>query len=249
MLQIAICDDCEQDRTALSALLVNTPGCRRTTDLAVRHYESGEQLLFAAEDEETRFDLIFLDIYMAGINGMETARGLRRLGINAPLVFLTSSPNFAVESYDVEAAGYLLKPPSAEKVAHILEKILAAKPIPRLAVKSDGRRRQFAYDDILYLESADKVVLIHLTDGTQACCRDRLNALEEILRDRRFLRCHQSYLVNMDHVKSAGKEFLMSDGSIVPIRIHGRREIADVYYSYFVSDAVSKLPGEEDAYV
>lgn len=249
MLHIAICDDREADRGELRALLAQTPGLRRAADLRVSEYVCGEQLLLDAEDGQCGFDLLFLDIFMNGISGMETARELRALGYKAPLVFLTSSPDFALESYDVEAAGYLLKPPRPERVAALIQRLLSPPDRPRLAVKCAGRRQYCAFDDIVFLESDKNVTLLHLADGQVLSSRERLGDLEAELRDPRFLRCHQSYLVNMDFIQSVNRDFTVQGGAVVPIRAHSRREMADAYYQYFVSHTTAKLPNKEGAYV
>lgn len=249
MVHIGICDDREEDRAALIALLSKTPGLRRAADLRVSEYVCGEQLLLDAEAGQCGFDLLFLDIFMNGISGMETARAFRALGYKASLVFLTSSPDFALESYDVEAAGYLLKPPRPERVTALIEKLLSPPDRPRLAVKCAGRRQYCAYDEIVFLESDKNVTLLHLADGQVLRCRERLGDLESLLRDPRFLRCHQSYLVNMDFIQSADRDFTVRGGAVVPIRAHSRREMADAYYQYFVAHTMRSLPGEEDACV
>ncbi|MDD3346678.1 LytTR family DNA-binding domain-containing protein [Oscillibacter sp.] len=248
MLQIGICDDSSHDRAALRDTLCDLPGYRRFGDLHITEYASGEALAMDVEAGRGAFDLLLLDIYMTGMNGMETARELRALGVKTPLVFLTTSPDFALESYDVEAAGYLLKPPNPEKLGRLLEKLLSPPARPRLAVKCAGRRQYCEYDELLYLESSNNVTILHLLDGQQLRCGERLNALQAALDDPRFLRCHQSFLVNMDHIKRVEEDFVLCDGSCIPIRVRSRRELTDAYYNYFVSNTVAKLP-EEDAYV
>lgn len=249
MLHIGICDDRAEDRATLCALLGQIPGLRRTMDLQVSEYVSGEQLLLDAEDGRCDFDLLFLDIFMGGLSGMETARQLRGLGVQSPLVFLTSSPEFALESYDVEAAGYLLKPLGLERLTPLVQRLLSPAEKPRLAIKCAGRRQLCGYDEILYLESDNNVTHIHLVDGQTLTSRERLNAMEQALSDPRFLRCHQSYLVNMDYIQRAERDFTMEGGALVPIRAHSRKEMADAYYQYFVKRTMTKLPREEEAYV
>ena len=116
-------------------------------------YDSGESLVADIEEEYVEAELILLDIYMKKLNGMETAKKLRDLNCNAPIVFLTASPDFAVESYDVQAAGYLLKPFEEDKLKNLLNHILKVDLKRRVVIKE---RRQYRYpyiDDILYMES------------------------------------------------------------------------------------------------
>ena len=180
-------------------------------------------------------ELLYLDIYMKKLNGMETARKLRQLQCRVPIIFLTASPDYAIESYEVQASGYLLKPFSEEKLMKILNMILKTDMKRRVAIKS---RRQYRYpytDDIVYIESNKHNVILHLADGSEIVTVDKLVELEKRINEKRFLHCHQSYLVNMDYVMDVQNDFIMKDESIVPIRVRGRKEMLDLYYNYFVS--------------
>lgn len=201
----------------------------------IQEYESGEGLLADIEDGFMWPDLIFLDIYMGDLNGMDTARRLRDLGVKAPIVFLTASPDFALESYEVEASGYLLKPAEEEQTTAILHRLLKPELRKRISVKC---RRQYRYpfvDEILYLESDRHTVTLHMLDGSEIETSEKLGDLEKIIDDPRFLRCHQSFLVNMDHITDVEDEFMIRNGDQVPIRVRGRKEILDSYNNYFTS--------------
>ena len=104
MYRIAICDDCRQDQEKLRRMIHQTLRDTPVCPYQIVVMESGEKLLSLVMDAPDYFDLIFLDIYMAGMNGMEAAKKLRELGCRSALIFLTTSPDFALESYDVEAA-------------------------------------------------------------------------------------------------------------------------------------------------
>ena len=103
-------------------------------------------------------DLLFLDICMKKLNGMETARKLRQIQCKVPIIFLTASPDYAIESYEVQASGYLLKSFSEEKLMKLLNRILKTDMKRRVAIKN---RRQYRYpctDDIMYIDLS----LIHI---------------------------------------------------------------------------------------
>ena len=78
-------------------------------------------------------------------------------------------------------------------------------------------------------------VTLHLSDGSEIITVDKLGEIEKRINEKRFLRCHQSYLVNMDYIKDVEDDFIMEDGTLVPIRVRGRKEILDTYYDYFVN--------------
>ena len=101
-----------------------------------------------------------------------------------------------------------------------------------LTVKRKGKLYRIAYQDIEYIESQARVCRIFATDNRCFVTTCKLNDLEEKLSDKRFLRCHQSYLVNMDHIQSAGDNFIMDSGDIVQIRQNGAKEIKEKYEEY-----------------
>ena len=166
---------------------------------------------------------------------LETARKLRQLQCKVPIIFLTASPDYAIESYEVQASGYLLKSFSEEKLMKLLNRILKTDMKRRVAIKN---RRQYRYpctDDIMYIDSNKHNVTLHLSDGSEIITVDKLGEIEKRINEKRFLRCHQSYLVNMDYIKDVEDDFIMEDGTLVPIRVRGRKEILDTYYDYFVN--------------
>lgn len=230
--RIAICDDVEVERFVLKRQLMvyfQTNG----REAQIQEYESGESLLADIEEGYIWPDLIFLDIYMGDLNGMDTARKLRDLGVKAPIVFLTASPDFALESYEVEASGYLLKPADEKQTTAILRRLLKSELRRRISVKC---RRQYRYpfvDEILYLESDRHTVTLHMLDGSVLETTEKLGNLEKKIEDPRFLRCHQSFLVNMDHITDVEEEFLLRNGERVPIRVRGRKDVLDAYNRYF----------------
>ena len=249
MLRFALCDDEESARAALREMIAEIPGYRRAADVRISEYRRGEDLLADLTEGYERFDLIFLDIYMDGLTGVETARRLRAAKDQSPIVFLTTSPNFGVEAFEVDAAGYLLKPVEKEKLTALLGKVLAPVYQPRVMLLCGRDRRYFNLSDILYAESFSHVVELHLRSGEAASCSETLSELEKVLSDPRFLRCHQSYLVNLEHVKDVREDFLMDSGAHIPIPVRRRREMADAYYRFFVSTAVDRGSQKEDAYV
>lgn len=239
MIHIAICDDIQQEREQISAMLMALQDIERNWVFEITQYDRGELLLLDLEERRNGFHLIFLDIYMEGINGMETARKIRGLGLKTPLVFLTGSPDFALESYDVNAAGYLLKPVQKEKMAALLERLLGQEDRTRICIQSERRRRYLFLDEIVFVESDNHSILLHLANGETLTSGEKLGTLEGQL-DERFLRCHQSFLVNMCFVADVAEDFILKDGRRVPIRIRQRKAIADAYYRFFVKRALGR---------
>lgn len=234
MKTIVVCDDVEIERLLLKEIL-----CQYfeeiNEEVSIVEYDSGETLIADVEEGYIAMDLLFLDICMKKLNGMETARKLRQIQCKVPIIFLTASPDYAIESYEVQASGYLLKSFSEEKLMKLLNRILKTDMKRRVAIKN---RRQYRYpctDDIMYIDSDKHNVTLHLSDGSEIITVDKLGEIEKRINEKRFLRCHQSYLVNMDYIKDVEDDFIMEDGTLVPIRVRGRKEILDTYYDYFVN--------------
>ena len=101
--------------------------------------------------------------------------------------------------------------------------------------QSMERQMRDMADDIMYIDSDKHNVTLHLSDGSEIITVDKLGEIEKRINEKRFLRCHQSYLVNMDYIKDVEDDFIMEDGTLVPIRVRGRKEILDTYYDYFVN--------------
>lgn len=234
MKTIVVCDDVEIERLLLKEIL-----CQYfeeiNEEVSIVEYDSGETLIADVEEGYIAMDLLFLDICMKKLNGMETARKLRQIQCKVPIIFLTASPDYAIESYEVQASGYLLKSFSEEKLMKLLNRILKTDMKRRVAIKN---RRQYRYpctDDIMYIDSDKHNVTLHLSDGSDIITVDKLGEIEKRINEKRFLRCHQSYLVNMDYIKDVEDDFIMEDGTLVPIRVRGRKEILDTYYDYFIN--------------
>ena len=133
-----------------------------------------------------------------------------------------------------------MKPADEEQTNALLQRLLRTDLRRRIAVKC---RRQFRYpfiDDILYLESYRHTVTIHMLDGSEIVTVDKLGELEKRIDDQRFLRCHQSYLVNMEHIADVQEDFILRNKASVPIRVRGRKEVVDAYNDYFTRQSAKR---------
>lgn len=234
---VAICDDEKEDRERVAKILVQKMKNRREP-LQIIYFEQGEDLLEQyEEDQMPGYDLIFMDIYLQRENGMEIARKLRGYDRNVAVVFLTSSPDYAVESYEVWADGYLLKPVPQDKLEKLLNRFMENR-YPRLKesmlMVSGGNGRRIAYDDILYVESQRMNLRIVCSGGEEHRIRKKLDEVQVELSQSRFLRCNQSYIVNMDYVTCADTNFTMENGDKIPIKVRERKKIRERYFSYIL---------------
>lgn len=164
-MYIAACDDQIEELEKLTALLQAWQSDRRS-DVRFQTFRSGGQLLDAARAE--RFTLYLLDVLMPGMTGMDAAREIRSFDAAADIIFLTTSPGFAYESYGVRAAEYLLKPINAKLLYPVLDKLYLRdqKPQDGLTVKSNGMLVRLPFSQLSYVEVNGKHLFFNMADGT-----------------------------------------------------------------------------------
>lgn len=215
MLSIAVCDDDLLFCTRLSEKI------RRMLeqlgrDCQIRQFQSGTELLGAVE----QFDIIFLDILMADLNGMETAKRFRERSYDKLLIFISSSPDHVWDSYEVEAFWYLVKPVSCRKLEQVLRRAIAKAeegPQEYLIIQKERRPIKLFLKDILYFEIRGRVMELHGTEGVLPYY-GQIGELEKQLSGKGFFRCHKSFLVNLKFVDTYSyQEVLLENGERLPI--------------------------------
>lgn len=227
-MNIAVCDDLKEERLKL---IKNAEKFFSQKNIAVRFYEfdCGEDLCAADAVVLLSLDLIFLDIYMKQLTGLKTAQTLRNNGVAVPIAFLTSSRDFAVESYDVAALAYLVKPLEKKKFETAMERFLITYRPKSIFI--DGRL--FVEDDIVFAESEGRTVTFHFKDGSKAKINAKLDSVEDQLSQRQFMRCHQSYIVNFNFITQIKDDtFLTALDLPVMIRKRDFPAIRRTYFHY-----------------
>ena len=229
-MRIAVCDDSSLDRELFVDLLhhyfVNKPISNE-----IIQYENGVDLLHDVEDDMW-FDIVFLDIYMNDLLGIDVAHKLRSLSYRGHIIFLTATADFAVDSYEVEALGYLLKPQSFEKLSQVMDRAIRTMTTNTYLVKNHSKIIRVPYHEILYAESMNSKCIMHCCNDQSYVIYKRLTTIEHELNDKRFLRCHQSYLVNMDHIHQVDSQFTLVTGDTVAIRQRDLKSIRQAVLHY-----------------
>lgn len=213
-LRIAICEDMDTDAEHLRSLI-------EASDIAaeISRFESGGA--FLASRPAGRFDLVFFDIYMGGVSGVEAARVLREADEGCGVVFITTSEDHRPEAFDVGAEQYLVKPVDGDKLHKILKKrlSLSERTYKICPVNAKGQRVDIPLDHIYYVEVQDHNCLVHTSSGViETGSTMTIEDFAPLLPPPRFMRCHQSYIVNLSYVQSIGRDFVMKNGSKVYIR-------------------------------
>ena len=216
---IAICDDLEAERIGL-ARMVQSYARQHGQKVRLRLFSSGESLLAALGGREP-IQLLFLDIYMPGLSGVETARRRRATGSDLAIIFATTSQDHGLDSFEVRATDYLVKPFWEEDVAACLDWFFTHVPEPLrvLPVYSEGEWQNLTLSHIYYIDVYGHQSRIHTPRG-MVITRRGLDDLEAAIDSRDFLRCHRSFLVNLNHVEGIeGNDFRMDDQTLVPISL------------------------------
>jgi DNA-binding LytR/AlgR family response regulator len=217
-LKIAICDDDSQDLLRIASLVEAYRNARKE-ELTYISFQSATELLSSVDVGD--YDVLLLDVLMPGVNGMQAAREIRERNSRVEFVFLTSSPEYAVESYSVRAHYYLLKPASEEKLFPILDKLADnfKRPEDTLRIKTQTRVFSLPYAKIEYLEVNAKKLYFYLTDGGVREAPGSLADFEQALQKRPgFIKVHRSYLVNLQWVQELRQsEIVTASGRRVPV--------------------------------
>ena len=206
MLQFAICDDEPHMVRELSGHLAAYMGEPPLAPYRVRSFPDGQSLL----ESGGGFDVIFLDVQMAPPDGMETARLLRRRGERSLLIFVTVLRECVFDAFEVEASGYLL-----------LERRAGAS----LVVQRGNACEVVPLAEVAYCEVQGRKLYLHRAGGSVLDYYGRLEDLERRV-DRRFFKCHRSYLVNLDYVQSfRDGQVLLPREEAIPVSRLREREL------------------------
>lgn len=167
--------------------------------------------------EKLKVDIVFLDIQMPGMNGMELSHLLAGWPSPPLIVFVTAFSNFAVEAFKVDAVDYILKPFDAADIERVLKKLrdrrrmqevkAPLKYLKKILAEAGDRLEVIDVSRVQYFQAEERQVFLHLTDGKKYEIKNRLNELEELLDPAEFFRCHRNYIVNVNHISQLANWF------------------------------------------
>jgi len=232
-MYLGICEDNINELERLKAVLndYRTPDGGKTRFTC---FTSGIELISSMENNA--YDALILDILMPGLTGMEAARDIRAVNETVPIVFLTSSPEFAVESYRVNAYDYLLKPVEQAGLCKVLNKIYCetASTEDSLLIETPKSLFKLAFGSIEFVEVRNRTVLFHTADGEERSVPGRLSDFEDLLLTRsEFFKAHRSYIVNFNLVKSLEqKDFVTLSGKKVPVSRNLIKDAHDLFVKH-----------------
>jgi DNA-binding LytR/AlgR family response regulator len=200
-VRIAICDDDVSLRAGLREVIDTCNGL--SEDTIITEYQEGNELI----DSHLKcpHDIIFLDIEMDGISGLEVGQKIRDSDRNVIIIFITNYMRYVLRSFRIEPFDYIIKPVDGEVVSEVLERALKKHKEQHFIVNIKWRENSYAIKvcDIVFIESDLRHIVIVTVDNRYKVI-GKLDEYELRLAPYGFLRCHQSFIVNMNYIKCIG---------------------------------------------
>ena len=205
-MRIAICDDEVNEHKIMHEFFNNYP--LKLPELEIVDYYQGKEMLA----DEKGFDIVFMDIELTDCNGVELAGKIKENFPTAKIIFFSNYPKYVTQSYYIDTFQFLLKPLSQEifnkELSRALEYIKRSSE--KIVRKAKEGNIVLKKADIVYLESQRRVLIVYLQDGSRYQYYGRLAAEEKELGQDNFVRCHKSFIVNLDFVRSFDYKFVVT---------------------------------------
>ena len=235
MFRLAICDDDPHALTQMVSLieefLSSSP-----FQLEYSSFHSGLELASILE-QGNHFDIYCLDIVMPGFDGIKLGKDIRKYDKSAQIIYFTSSPEFALESYSVRASNYILKPVTREKLFSTLTDVLEqmeSKKVASLTVKDNQGLQTILLSNLVYVEAMGRKVLYHLVSGRCLECSLRFSEVCNTLSEYNFfVKPHRSYVINMHYINTIeNTEITLQPSGSIPIAQGKGKEIKEIYLNF-----------------
>ena len=217
MIKVCIVED-ELNQAELLRGYINKYGNAKSTQFSITHLSDGIDLV---DDYNGQFDIILLDIQMKHLDGMVAAEKIRKIDADVIIIFITSTVQYAVQGYAVDALGYVLKPVPYTQFEQLFDKAItrvqARKQHVYVKVSVDDRQIKIDCSSIFYIESQRNNVIIHCQDNDYVTLGP-LKKFDEMLITHGFSKCHNAYLINLSYVEAVLKEeVILTNGTTLPI--------------------------------
>lgn len=221
MLKVVLCDDSKITLKNYTEHISRIAEMNHL-EVAISCFNSGESLLFHYDEISEQIDILYMDILMAKVDGMETARKLRNSGCKAQIIFLTNCEDYVYDAYDLNAVHYLMKDnTSFEKFEEIFLRAVALASVKKgelFTFDFDGETHLIPVDQISYFEIWQRLVTVHYGNGEAAKFYASMEQLEKKLRGKDFARAHRSFLVHLPYIAMFRRQsLLLTTGKEIPV--------------------------------
>jgi DNA-binding LytR/AlgR family response regulator len=239
MIKLVICDDDEKELKRTKELCLSYVAGNTEIDFEIDSVPSASVLLKQIEEDQKRYDILLLDIYMPEMTGVELAKRLRERKQDCQIIFLTTSVAHAVEAFSLHAAHYLVKPYTYTQLEDALDiAIEAVEKVKKanILLKSTIGTQKLNLADVMYSETDKHIQTIHLLGNKSLEVRITCSELYEMLAgDNRFYRCGSTYIMNLDRITEVtAKHILFDDGSELPMQRRQYKELLDRYTRFLL---------------
>lgn len=234
MLLTAVVDDDPKDAALLKKCVDEY--CKRNNLAAMVHvYHDGLDFIRSTE----MHDIIFLDIQMGKLDGLETARLIRKINKESILIFVTNMAQFAIKGYEVDALDFILKPVSLASIIYVMDKAmkrLDGNSRALFSLKTSEGTISLSANDIQYVEVFDHNLVYHTTRG-EYTVRGRLSDVSEKLDPDKFVLCNRSFIVNLRHVSNVTADYLLIGDTRISVSKSHRKDLMK-RFSSFLGDSL-----------
>lgn len=232
MFRVAICDD-EATSLKLNVALTEKILKEENIDFEIKTFQNMREMTEVMAKKVHPFDILLSDILTTDMNGIEAAERLRELGENIDIIFISTTAEYALDGYRVQALRYLKKPVDIEQLREAL--LLSYHKHSRkegLTITAEGKVHNVQFKDIFYIESDARDIRVVLRDKTLVA-HMKISDTEKLMPGEHFFRCHRSYIVNLSGIESMERyQATMKNGDTVAISQQMYSELKNRYYKY-----------------
>lgn len=235
-MRIAIVDD---DEKMIQKTYNMVEQYYKSLDVLIDCYTKSKEFWESWIQNPQYYQLLLFDIEMPETDGIELAKRIREQNKDIPVIFLTSYMEYVLKGYEVNALRYLTKPLEKSKLFEALKAADKNNENLEKLLLHDKEQDMVVYlKDIVYMEVMDQDIYITMATGEMYKVRYNLKEYETQLKDKGFVRCHRSYLINMKYIKSLEKnQVLLGNGTVIPISRMKKEYTKTLFYEYIQREA------------
>ena len=230
MIRIAIVEDKEHSFYAIKEHLEKYSK-KTNRQCKTTWYKNGLDFI---SEYSANFDLVFMDIKMPHLNGMDAAKRLREIDQTVALIFITNMMQYAVKGYEVNALDFIVKPVKYFDFEMKMNKAIEyiqKKQDDTITIDSNNIKIVIRLSDLLYIEVLNHTLIYHTKKGDYATY-GQLFKMEEILKTKNFVRCNNCYLINLRHVDEVHPDFLMVGNHEIQISRRKKKEFMKTFADF-----------------
>nr|WP_195366063.1 LytTR family DNA-binding domain-containing protein [[Eubacterium] tenue] len=231
MLKIALCEDDQLQRELVKNYIDRSLLNR---NYEIFEFKSGEELI---ANYPQKLDILFLDIQMEEVNGMDAAKKIRTFDNNVEIIFITGIWDYVQEGYEVRAYRYIIKPidfNSFKTQLNLCIKEIENQKRPSIVVTYKGEVNKIYIGSIVYIETDNRNTLIHTKEKSYRSNMG-ISKLEKYLEVSTFFRCHNSFLINLEYINKIGQDSVFLEEYEIQVSRHKMKELK-IQFTSFLGD-------------